>query len=121
MFVLVEEVPWSQAKKEDCSSNCAYVKMKELVEMMDTTNIDKDETTTAPTRNGESEDIVKMMNTLFGKEQGKKMKIMRDISRLTRYCFKPADGDTQSTCFAYNLDPNVMEYLGVSGKFFSGE
>ena len=89
--------------------------------MMDTTNIDKDETTTAPTRNGESEDIVKMMNTLFGKEQGKKMKIMRDISRLTRYCFKPADGDTQSTCFAYNLDPNVMEYLGVSGKFFSGE
>merc|ERR1711988_183055 len=47
MYALVEEIPWSQAKKENCSSNCAYVKMKELnnlmEEMMNMTNMDTEE------------------------------------------------------------------------------
>merc|ERR1711988_1058589 len=71
MFALVEEVPWSQAKKENCSSNCAYVKMKELKmvmeEMMNMTDMDK--STPVPSRMEESEINEDMMMTsmLLGK------------------------------------------------------
>merc|ERR1711936_426630 len=60
MFALVEQVPWSQVEMENCTSNCAYVKMKDLKmvmeEMMNMTNMDMDmdmdmnKTTAAPTR-----------------------------------------------------------------------
>merc|ERR1711936_940690 len=34
MFALVERVPWSQVNN-NCTSNCAYIKMKDLQEKMD--------------------------------------------------------------------------------------
>ena len=38
MFALVERVPWSQVNN-NCTSNCAYIKMKDLMdEMQNATN-----------------------------------------------------------------------------------
>ena len=120
MFALVEEVPWSKAKKENCSSNCAYVKMKELKivmeEMMNMTNMEMDKTTTAPTRIGESEEDMEMMSMLFGKEQAMKIKMKMKINRLQKYCFKPTDRDMQSMCAAPDMDMNIFENLELLGK-----
>merc|ERR1712026_57064 len=96
MFALVEEVPWSQAKKENCSSNCAYVKMKELKmvmeEMMNMTDMDMDKSTPAPSRMEESEKSEDMMM----------MNMM--INRLQKYCFTPTEKDMQSMCAAPDMD-----------------
>jgi len=89
MYALLEEVPWSQAKKENCSSNCAYVKMKELnnlmEEMMNMTNMD-------------SEENLENMQMLLGKEQMEEIKMNMKINRLQKYCFAPTDKDMQSMC-----------------------
>ena len=119
MYALVEEVPWSQAKKENCSSNCAYVKMKELkivMEEMNMTNMDmdKDPTTAAPTRIRESEEDMQMMQMLFGKEPTMKMKLKMKINRLQKYCFAPTDKDMQSMCA-------VMSDISSCGFVLFGE
>merc|ERR1711910_106241 len=41
MFALVEQVPWSQVEMENCTSNCAYVKMKDLKMVMEEMNINR--------------------------------------------------------------------------------
>ena len=122
MYALVEEVPWSQAKKENCSSNCAYVKMKELkivMKEMNMTNMDmdKDQTTAAPTRIRESEEDMQMMQMLFGKEPTMKMKLKMKINRLQKYCFAPTNRDTESMCAAPNMDMNVINILEGLCKF----
>merc|ERR1711988_166394 len=122
MYALVEEVPWSKAKKENCSSNCAYVKMKELKivmeEMMNMPNMDMDKTTTAPTRIGVSEEDMEMISMLFGKEQVMKIKMKMKINRLQRYCFKPTDRDMQSMCAAPDMDMNIFENFELPGYHF---
>merc|ERR1711962_86649 len=118
MFALVEEVPWSQAKKENCSSNCAYVKMKELKmvveemeEMMNMTDMDK--STLAPLRMEESEksEDMMMMYMLLGKEKMMEMKMKMMINRLQKYCFTPTDKDMQSMCAAPDMDMNVIDMI----------
>jgi len=103
MYALVEEVPWSQAKKENCSSNCAYVKMKELnnlmEEMMNTTNMD-------------SEEDLENMQMLLGKEQMEEIKMKMKINRLQRYCFAPTDKDMQSMCAAPDMDMSDLSSCG---------
>ena len=115
MFALVEEVPWSQAKKENCSSNCAYVKMKELKkvveEMMNMTDMDK--STPAPSRMEESEKNEDMMmaSMLLGKEKMMEMKMKMKINRLQKYCFTPTDKDMQAMCAAPDMDMNVIDMI----------
>merc|ERR1711936_1275901 len=120
MFALVEQVPWSQVEMENCTSNCAYVKMKDLKmvmeEMMNMTNMDMDmdmdmnKTTAAPTRMEESAENKdkEMMYMLFGKEKMMKMMMKMKINRLQKYCFTPTDKDTQSMCAAPDMDMNVI-------------
>merc|ERR1711910_50520 len=120
MFALVEQVPWSQVEVENCTSNCAYVKMKDLKmvmeEMMNMTNMDMDmdmdmnKTTAAPTRMEESAENKdkEMMYMLFGKEKMMKMMMKMKINRLQKYCFTPTDKDTQSMCAAPDMDMNVI-------------
>ena len=119
MFALVEEVPWTQAKKENCSSNCAYVKMKELrmvmeemKEMMNMTDMDMDKSTPAPSRmeSEKSEDMM-MMYMLLGKEKTMEMKIKMRINKLQKYCFTPTDKDMQSMCAAPDMDMNVIDMI----------
>ena len=121
MFALVEEVPWSQAKKENCSSNCAYVKMKELKmvveEMMNMTGMDLDKSTPAPSIMEDSEKNEDMMvaSMLLGKEKMMemkiKMKIKMKINRLQKYCFTPTDKDMQAMCAAPDMDMNVIDMI----------
>merc|ERR1711988_1380430 len=120
MFALVEEVPWSQAKKENCSSNCAYVKMKELrmvmeemKEMMNMTDMDMDKSTPAPSRMEESEksEDMTMMYMLLGKEKMMEMKVKMMINRLQKYCFTPTEKDMQSMCAAPDMDMNVIDMI----------
>merc|ERR1711874_784053 len=101
MYALVERVPWSQVK-ENCSSNCAYVKMKDLMMVMDemknmtdnmanmTTDGDMEATTssTQDSRLKGMEDY-DMMDMLFGKEYVMKMKIKMMMERLPKFCFMP--------------------------------
>ena len=119
MYALVERVPWSQVK-ENCSSNCAYVKMKDLMMVMDemknmTDNMTNMEGTggwsTPPMMNNsrmESNKEQDMMNMLLGEENVKMMKMKMRINRLPKYCFQPSDNDVQSMCAAPNMDMDVM-------------
>merc|ERR1712168_894772 len=116
MFALVEQVPWSQVEMENCTSNCAYVKMKDLKmvmeEMMNMTNMDMDmdKSTAAPTRIEESAENKdkEMMYMLFGEEKMMKMMMKMKINKLQKYCFTPTDKDTQSMCAAPDMDMNVI-------------
>merc|ERR1712168_1404907 len=120
MFALVEQVPWSQVEMENCTSNCAYVKMKDLKmvmeEMMNMTNMDMDmdmdmnKTTAAPTRMEESAENKdkEMMYMLFGEKKMMKMMMKMKINRLQKYCFTPTDKDMQSMCAAPDMDMNVI-------------
>ena len=119
MYALVERVPWSQVK-ENCSSNCAYVKMKDLMMVMDEMKNMTDNMTnmegeggwsTPPMMNNsrmESNKEQDMMTMLLGEENVKMMKMKMMINRLPKYCFQPSDNDVQSMCAAPNMDMDVM-------------
>lgn len=125
-FAFVGEVPWSEAGKENCSSNCSYVKMTDLkmtiVDLMNITDKDKGETTNAPTSIEESEEYKAMLSMMLGKENMMNMMMMKNligeekmtkmkmkINRLQRYCFKPTEENMQSKCVAPNVNLNFME------------
>merc|ERR1712142_1405795 len=117
MYALVEQVPWSQVEMENCTSNCAYVKMNDLkmvMEEMNMTDMNMDKSTAAPTKVEESEGDMVMMNMLFGPEKMMKMKMKMKINRLQKYCFAPTDNNIQSMCAS--MDMNAMEILGLLGS-----
>ena len=120
MFALIERVPWSQIK-ENCSSNCAYVKMKDLKKIMEemknmtdnmsnmTTDGDM-EATTSPTQDSRLKGMedYDMMDMLFGKEYVMKMKMKMMMERLPKFCFMPSENEVQSMCAAPDMDMDVI-------------
>merc|ERR1711936_310075 len=120
MYALVEQVPWSQVEMENCTSNCAYVKMNDLkmvMQEMNMTDMNMDKSTATPTSVEESKGDMEMMYMLFGTEKMMKMKMKMKINRLQKYCFAPTDNNIQSMCAS--MDMNAMEILGLLGNGMS--
>merc|ERR1712066_770165 len=116
MFVFVETVPWSQIK-ENCTSNCAYVKMGQLKKIMEEMKNKYNETmeeekysTASPLQRMEDKDDQELMQDLMGDKKWMMVKLKLKINRLQKYCFTPSD-DVESMCAAPSMDMNALEMI----------
>ena len=112
MFALVERVPWSQVNN-NCTSNCAYIKMKDLMdEMQNATNASEgQEGMENIVFRKDRSDHDEMLYMLLGEDNWMKMQMKMMINRLPKYCFQPSDNEILSMCAALDMDMDVMEMI----------